>query len=159
MEQSVTLNGSSVRRWLSFVFGLGMMVASFMTIDHFFAANYPASIWAGSFCDIGAFFNCDSSAFSEISQIGAVPLGYFGLMLGALVSLGAVFPTHAFERTNKTMSLMNIIGWSLFWVIRFSFSVASACFAPATISSPPWHFSSSSSMESTAMGPEVSSPS
>jgi predicted DsbA family dithiol-disulfide isomerase/uncharacterized membrane protein len=110
MPQSVTLNGTSWPRILSFVSGLGMMVASALTIQHFFAANYPASIWAGSFCDISAFFNCDSSAFSLISQVAGVPLGYFGFVVGALVCLGGLFPSLAFERTNKTIALLNIFG-------------------------------------------------
>ncbi|HYK91450.1 MAG TPA: thioredoxin domain-containing protein [Acidobacteriota bacterium] len=97
-------------RILSFAFGMGMVVASAMTIRHFFMANYPTSIFQGSFCDINAFFNCDSSAFSVISQVRGVPLGYFGMLVGALVALGAVFPSAPIERTNKTISLFNVLG-------------------------------------------------
>src|SRR5512146_2808290 len=89
MQRSLTLNGANLPRALSFVSGLGMMLFSWLTIDHFFAANYPESIWQGSFCDISAFFNCNSSAFSNIAAIAGVPLGFFGLLVGALVSLGA----------------------------------------------------------------------
>jgi uncharacterized membrane protein len=81
-----------------------------MTIDHYFAANFPETIFEGSFCDINAFFNCDSSAFSNISQLHGVPLGYFGLIVGALVVLGALFPSPAFERSNKSISLLNAVG-------------------------------------------------
>jgi uncharacterized membrane protein/thiol-disulfide isomerase/thioredoxin len=110
MERSLTLNGITVPRILSFAFGLGMVVASGMTIDHYFAANFPETIFEGSFCDINAFFNCDSSAFSNISQIGGVPLGYFGVIVGALVMLGALFPSPSFERSNKSISLLNAVG-------------------------------------------------
>ena len=110
MHGSLTLNGTTWPRILSFVFGLGMIVASWLTIEHFFAANYPATIWAGSFCDLNAFFNCDSSAFAMISAVGGVPIGYFGAMAGALVCLGAVFPSEAFERSNKTIALLNAVG-------------------------------------------------
>jgi len=110
MHESQTLNGKSWLRILSFIFGLGMMVASVLTIRHFFLANYPTSIYAGSFCDINSFFNCDSSAFSSISQVAGVPLGYFGLILGGLACLGAVFPSASLERTNKTLSLLNVAG-------------------------------------------------
>jgi len=101
---------SSTVRVLSFVSGLGMMVASIMTMQHFFAANYPVSIFEGSFCDISAFFNCDSSAYSSIAQIAGVPLGYFGVMVGGLMALGAMFPSQAFERTNKTIAALNVVG-------------------------------------------------
>jgi protein-disulfide isomerase/uncharacterized membrane protein len=110
MDRTLTLNGVTLPRILSFVSGLGMIVASAMTIDHYFAANFPETIFEGSFCDINAFFNCDSSAFSNISQIGGVPLGFFGLIVGGLVALGAMFPSPAFERSNKTISLLNVVG-------------------------------------------------
>jgi uncharacterized membrane protein len=90
-----------------------------MTIDHYFAANFPETIFEGSFCDINAFFNCDSSAFSNISQLWGIPLGYFGLFVGGLVSLGALFPSPAFERSNKSISLLNAVGV----VALFSYTV------------------------------------
>jgi uncharacterized membrane protein/protein-disulfide isomerase len=120
MEASLTGNGRVGRRILLFVSGLGMVIASILTIRHFFMANYPQSIFQGSFCDINAFFNCDSSAFSGISQIHGVPLGYFGLVVGTLVTLSAVFPSPAFERTNKTIAALNaagVIGLFLFSVL------------------------------------------
>ncbi len=110
MAQSLTLDGKSSLRYLSFFSGLGMIFASYLTIKHFYDSTFPTSIWAGSFCDINAFFNCDSSAFSALSAIRGVPLGYFGVVVGALVSLGALFPSAAFERTNKTISLANAVG-------------------------------------------------
>jgi uncharacterized membrane protein/thiol-disulfide isomerase/thioredoxin len=110
MDRSLTLNGITLPRILSFVSGVGMIVASAMTIEHYFAANFPETIFEGSFCDINAFFNCDSSAFSEISQIGGVPLGFFGVIVGSLVVLGTLFPSPAFERSNKSISLLNVIG-------------------------------------------------
>ena len=87
-----------------------MIAFSALTIRHFFAANYPASIFAGSFCDINAFFNCNSSAFSALAQIAGVPLGYFGFFLGTLVCLGVLFPSEAFERTNNTLAWLNALG-------------------------------------------------
>ena len=74
----------STTRFVAFCAGVGMMAFSALTMQHFFAANYPTSIFEGSFCDINAFFNCDSSASSPISAVAGVPIGWFGLMLGAL---------------------------------------------------------------------------
>jgi uncharacterized membrane protein/predicted DsbA family dithiol-disulfide isomerase len=110
MSESVTLDGVRWPRVVGFLAAVGMIVASLLTMQHFFAANYPASIYAGSFCDLNAFFNCDSSARSVLAEIGGVPLGTFGVMVGALFALGAVFPSPAFERTNKTISLLNGLG-------------------------------------------------
>jgi uncharacterized membrane protein len=116
---TLTLDGMNWRRLFGFLFGAGMIVASIMTIQHYYAANFPESIFEGSFCDISAFFNCDSSAYSVISQIGGVPLGYFGMFVGALVCLGTLLPSTAFERTNKAISLVNAVGV----VVLASFSV------------------------------------
>lgn len=109
-KRTLTLSGLTLPRILSFVAGAGMITASAMTIRHFFRANYPATIFTGSFCDISAFFNCDSSAFSPISQIVGIPLGFFGLFMGALVVLGTIIPSEDFERTNKSLSLLNVLG-------------------------------------------------
>jgi len=109
-NRTLTLSGWTAPRVLSFISGAGMIAASVLTIRHFFLANYPATIFTGSFCDISAFFNCDSSAFSPISQFLGVPLGYFGLFLGVLVALGAILPSEAFERTNKSLALLNVLG-------------------------------------------------
>lgn len=110
MSDTLTLKAPPWLRMLGFISGLGMMVFSALTIQHFFAANYPETIWAGSFCDINAFFNCDSSAFSPISQFFGVPIGYFGLMVGALVALGVVLPSEGFERTNTFIAFFNVLG-------------------------------------------------
>ncbi len=110
MADSLTLDGARWPRFLSFLSGIGMMAASLLTIRHYFMANFPESIFEGSFCDISAFFNCDSSAFSSISAILGVPMGYFGLIVGALVALGALFPTERFERTNAFIALLNMLG-------------------------------------------------
>ncbi|MGA3211032.1 MAG: thioredoxin domain-containing protein [Terriglobales bacterium] len=110
METSLTLQGFTLRRAFSFICGLGMMLFSALTIRHFFLANYPESIYQGSFCDINSFFNCNSSASSVIAAIKGVPLGYFGLFTGGLVALGAVLPSSDLERSNKFLALGNAIG-------------------------------------------------
>jgi uncharacterized membrane protein len=107
---SLTLNGWRGPRLASLVVGLGMIGASLLTIQHFFAANFPASIYAGSFCDISAFFNCNSSAYAPVARLAGVPLGYFGLMVGALVVLGTLFPSQALERTNAFLATLNALG-------------------------------------------------
>jgi uncharacterized membrane protein/protein-disulfide isomerase len=110
VAESLTGEGSTWRRFWSFLAGAGMIAASVLTIQHFFNANFPESIFRGSFCDISAFFNCDSSAYSPIAHFRGVPMGYFGLFAGLLVVLGALFPSAAFERTNKFLSLFNALG-------------------------------------------------
>jgi protein-disulfide isomerase/uncharacterized membrane protein len=113
-------------RLASFVTGFGMVLFSLLTIRHFFEANYPDSIFAGSFCDISAFFNCDSSAFSSLSALFDVPLGVPGLVIGALVMLGAVFPSEALERTNRFVALVNGLGVVALFLLSV-FVIGSLC--------------------------------
>ena len=110
MAKTLTLDGVRWPRILSFFSGVGMMVASILTMQHYFLANFPENIFEGSFCDISAFFNCDSSAFSVISQVMGIPLGFFGIILGVLIALGALFPSENFERTNSFIAFFNILG-------------------------------------------------
>jgi uncharacterized membrane protein/protein-disulfide isomerase len=105
---TLTLEGSGWRRWLSLVAGLGMMAASCLTIHHYFAANFGSV--SGSVCDISAFINCGSSSYSPLAQIAGAPLGYFGLMVGGLLVLGALFPSQALERTNGAIAALNAVG-------------------------------------------------
>lgn len=113
-------------RLASFAAGLGMVAFSFLTIRHFFEANYPDSIYSGSFCDISAFFNCNSSAYSALSAFMDVPLGVPGLVIGALVMLGAVFPSDALERTNRFVALINAIGVVALFLVSV-FVIGSLC--------------------------------
>ncbi len=110
MARTLTLDGMRWRRIFSFFSGIGMMAASILTMRHYFLANFPENIFEGSFCDISAFFNCDSSAFSTISQVMGIPLGFFGMIVGALVALGALFPSESFERTNSFIAFWNSLG-------------------------------------------------
>jgi uncharacterized membrane protein/protein-disulfide isomerase len=110
MQEIFHFDDRPAPRIMSFCCGLGMAIFSFLTLRHFFMANFPESIYAGSFCDLNSFFNCDSSAFSSISQLAGVPLGYFGLFVGFLVMLGALFPSSGFERTNRCIALFNAAG-------------------------------------------------
>ena len=108
--EGLTTGGRAGPRLASFAAGVSMALFSFLTIRHFFEANYPDSIFAGSFCDISAFFNCNSSAYSSLSVFMDVPLGVPGLVIGVLVMLGAVFPSEALERTNRFVALVNGFG-------------------------------------------------
>jgi uncharacterized membrane protein/protein-disulfide isomerase len=126
MAQSLTLDGGRWPKFLSFFSGVGMMAASILTIRHYFLANYPESIFEGSFCDINAFFNCDSSAFSSISAVLGIPLGFFGLIVGALVVLGVLFPSESFERSNAFIAFLNVLG--VFALLFYSvFVMGSLC--------------------------------
>lgn len=119
MTQSLTLRGVTLPRVLVFFAGAGMAVCSALSVQLFFATNYPPSAVDPAWANLSAFLACDTPARSAIAQFAGVPLGYFGLVMGMLVAFGAVFPSAGFERTNKALSVFNAI----VVVALFSYSV------------------------------------
>ena len=109
-EKSLTLRGLNTLSVFHLVTSLLVIISAFLTLRHFFIANFPTSIYEGSFCDISVFFNCDSSAYSFIAQIFGVPLGYFGMAVGMASLMGVIFPSAALERTNKFINFFNVLG-------------------------------------------------
>jgi protein-disulfide isomerase/uncharacterized membrane protein len=109
-EKSLTLRGLNWLLIFHLVTSLLVILSAFLSLRHFFIANFPTSIFEGSFCDLSAFFNCDSSAYSFIAQIFGVPLGYFGIAVGLASLMGILFPSAGFERTNKFLNFFNVLG-------------------------------------------------
>ena len=109
-EKSLTLGRFNKIYILHMITSILVIISSFLSLQHFFLANFPSSIFSGSFCDISAFFNCDNSAYSSIAQIFGIPLGYFGIAVGMASLMGIFFPSKAFERTNKFINFFNVLG-------------------------------------------------
>ena len=94
----------------SFFCGLGMAAFAALRIQHFFDSNYQLMYgWKGSVCDVSPWLNCNNFDFSVLAQVGSIPLGYFGLMAGGMVCLGALFPSSAVERTNRFLAFLNLV--------------------------------------------------
>jgi uncharacterized membrane protein len=89
---------------------IGMAVFSVLTLQHYFATNYPIG-GAASICSENTpLLNCAAAASSPIAQIGQIPIGYFGLCVAVLLGLGAVFASEQFEGTNRFVALVNLVG-------------------------------------------------
>ncbi len=107
METSVTLRGWTWPRAASLVLGAGMAGVAAVTMRHFYEARFPASIAAAAACQADSFFNCANTALAPIAAIAHVPIGFFGFMVGALLLLGALFPSERLERANAVLALLN----------------------------------------------------
>jgi uncharacterized membrane protein/predicted DsbA family dithiol-disulfide isomerase len=120
MIPGLTLHGWSVPRVLSAVAGAGMMAGSAVTTGHYYAARYPAARAVPAPCDLVSWLSCDSAVLSAAGTVAGVPLGWFGLLLGAMVLLGALLPSLALERTNRALAVINgaavlgLFGYSVF---------------------------------------------
>jgi len=105
----------------SFLCGLGMVAFAALRLQHFFASNYQTMYgWKGSVCDVNSWLNCNNFDFSILAQVSSIPVGYFELAAGGLICAGALFPSPAFERTNRSLALLNLavvlflFGYSVF---------------------------------------------
>ena len=126
-KKSLTLRGMNALSIFHLITSLLVILSAFLSLRHFFVANFPSSIFEGSFCDISRFFNCDNSAYSFIAQIFGIPLGYFGIAVGMASLMGILFPSTAFERTNKFLNFFNVLGIiSLIFISVFI--LGSVCF-------------------------------
>ena len=109
-KKSLTLRGIHTVSIIHLTVSVLLIFSSYVSLRHFFLANFPTSIYEGSFCDFSAFFNCDNSAYSFIADIFGIPLGYFGIAVGLASLMGIIFPSAAFERTNKFLNFFNVLG-------------------------------------------------
>lgn len=87
-----------------------MAVFSVLTLQHYFATNFPAG-GAPSICTENTpLLNCAAAASSPIAQIAQIPIGYFGLCVAVLFAFGTVFASDPLERTNRLVALINVVG-------------------------------------------------
>jgi uncharacterized membrane protein/protein-disulfide isomerase len=109
-RKSLTLKGITAASFLHLIISILVILSSYLSLRHFFVANFPTSLYEGSFCDFSTFFNCDNSAYSFLADIFGIPLGYFGIAVGLSSLMGIFFPSEAFERTNKFLNFLNVLG-------------------------------------------------
>jgi protein-disulfide isomerase/uncharacterized membrane protein len=89
---------------------MGMIATAAIAVRHFFTVNFPPLDFERSFWDLSASVSCEPLAYSIISRVGGVPLGYVGLVVGCLLCLGAAFPSTEFGKTNRCIALLNVVG-------------------------------------------------
>jgi uncharacterized membrane protein len=108
MRGALTLDGWTPPRLLSAVAGAGMMVGSMLAMRQYYAVRYPTTGAGVPLCEGGApLLSCDAAVLSSIGTVGGVPLGWFGLLAGSLVLLGALLPSLRLERTNRALAVLN----------------------------------------------------
>lgn len=109
MEPSAMLRDWSWQRAARLGVGGGMAVVAALTMRHFYTARFPASIADAAACRADTFFSCGNSALAPIAVVHGVPIGFFGLMLGALVVLGTITPSRPLERTTRGLVFLGTL--------------------------------------------------
>ena len=109
MGNSLTLHGWNAPRIFSLAFGLTMGVVAALTVEHFFEVRFPDSLAAAAACEADSFFRCGDTANAPIAAVYGVPIGVFGVMVGGLLALGALFPSAPLEKTNRGIAYLNAL--------------------------------------------------
>ena len=109
MDGSLTLAGWTRRRQASLLAGAGMLLSGGLAVQQFFAAAYPTTRAASALCDLVPVLGCGTAAGLGSAQLAGAPIGGFGMLLGGLVALGALFPSAAFERTNRALAVASAL--------------------------------------------------
>lgn len=93
-----------------FIAAVAMGVFSILTLQHYFATNYPVGGAASICSEASPLLNCAAAASSPIAAIAQIPIGYFGLCVAMLFAVGAIIGTDQFEGTNRLIALVNVVG-------------------------------------------------
>ncbi|MDH4468168.1 MAG: thioredoxin domain-containing protein [Bacteriovoracaceae bacterium] len=111
-KRTLTTGGFSVPLAIFMVIALVASVTSIYLSIHYYEIRYPSGLKeaASSICNLSSFFNCDGAAFSKIADFQGIPLGALGSVLSVFFFFSALFPSENWEQTNKSLSLINLLG-------------------------------------------------
>ena len=129
MEQkkSLTLNGMTGLNFLFILNAIAMIGVSIYLTTHFYDTLYPTKLGgAGSLCNLSNFFNCDAATYSKLSNIGGVPISFFGVVIGVLFIFTSLMPSEAMEKTASAISKYNFIGCVLLFIFSLG-ALGSLC--------------------------------
>ena len=116
-KKFLTLNGLTLPNTIFILLNASMIVVGLYLTNHFYEVSFPTGFGEGSsLCSGDGFFSCDKTTLSSLGSILFIPTSFFGILVGAMAILGAVFPSESFEKTNKFIALINVIGCAVLFL-------------------------------------------
>lgn len=109
-DKNLTLNGLTVPHAIYVLISVAMVGVSIYLTNHFFQAHFPQGFEDAGLCDINSFWSCDHASLSAAGKIMNVPTSFFGIVIGLMGIVGAIFPSLLMEKTNKFFITLNAIG-------------------------------------------------
>ncbi len=111
-KKTLTCGGFSVPLAIFILISVIATITSAYLALHYYDVRFPSGLKdaASGICNLNSFFNCDSATFSVIADLGGVPIAALGAVLSALFFLSGLFPSLAWEQTNKTLAFINLVG-------------------------------------------------
>ena len=90
---------------------IAMLALSIYLTKHYFDTLFPGEVLKSAVCNINSFFNCDTTALSPVSQLFGIPfLSLLGILMGAFLLLGFMFPGPKGEGTSFFLLKVNLVG-------------------------------------------------
>lgn len=110
-NKTLTTNGLTTTNIIFIALCIAMIASSAYLMQHFFETYFPKGLGAtNSLCDINAFWGCDKATKSIFGKVFGVPTAFFGVVIGVIGLIGAIFPSKEMEQNNKAFFFLNAIG-------------------------------------------------
>jgi len=111
-KKNLTLNGLSTQNLINIIISLGMIFVGIYLTSHFYEAYFPSGISSASdsLCSGTGFWGCNKATTSALGHIFYVPTSFFGIVIGLIGIIGAIFPSDKMESNNKLIMYVNAFG-------------------------------------------------
>jgi protein-disulfide isomerase/uncharacterized membrane protein len=110
-KKTLTLNGFTIPNTIYLLLSLAMIGVSAYLMSHFYTTFFPTGFGGeDSLCSGTGFWGCDKATTSVMGKVFNVPTAFFGIIIGLLGVLGAIFPSEKMESTNKFFIIINAVG-------------------------------------------------
>ncbi len=89
---------------------IGMIGFSLYLTQHYFNIYFPDNLTSNALCDMGAFFNCDITTLSPLSNIKGIPISIFGAIMGVFGLGFYMVKTEEYAKNLNLLFTLNAIG-------------------------------------------------
>jgi protein-disulfide isomerase/uncharacterized membrane protein len=111
-NKTLTTNGLTMPQTINVLLSLGMIFVSVYLTSHFYDAYFPSGIESASdsLCSGTGFWGCNKATTSALGHILYIPTSFFGIIIGLIGIIGAIFPSEKMEANNKLIIFVNALG-------------------------------------------------
>lgn len=94
-----------------------MIIVGIYLTKHFFNIHFPTEIGSSdALCSGDGFWGCNKATESALGHLFFVPTSFFGVIIGLVGIVGAIFSSDSMERTQKFLIYANALGCLLLLV-------------------------------------------
>lgn len=111
-QKTLTTNGLTTPQIINILISLGMIFVSTYLTSHFYETYFPSGLKSASdsLCSGTGFWGCNKATTSALGHIFYIPTSFFGVVIGIVGIIGAIFPSPQMEANNKLIIYANAAG-------------------------------------------------